>query len=108
MALHRGRKRDFITERFADHISICSNSSKIEFYLNSHHRPDLLIMATATLIMFAPCASGSTWKCLLSCQVLPFWCMRQTTSLRGRQTDDTRGQRNRIFEGWACYNAVAY
>ena len=68
----------------------------------------LLIMATATLIMFAPCASGSTWKCLLSCQVLPFGCMRQTTWLSGRQTDETRGQRNRIFEGWACYNAVAY
>ena len=58
--------------------------------------------------MIASCASGSTWKCLLSCQVLPFGCMRQTTSLRGRQTDETRGQRNRIFEGWACYNAVAY
>ena len=44
----------------------------------------------------------------LSCQVLPFGCMRQSTGLRGRQTDDTRGQRNRIFEGWAYYNAVAY
>ena len=39
----------------------------------------LLIMATATLTMIAPCASWSKWKCLLSCQVLPFGCMRQTT-----------------------------
>ena len=34
-------------------------------------------MATATLIMIAPCASRSTWKCLLSCQVLPFGGMRK-------------------------------
>ena len=68
----------------------------------------LLIMATAPMIMCAPCASGSTWKCLSSCQVLPCGNMRQTTWLSKRQANETSLQWDRSFEGWACYNAVTY